>query len=113
MKWWLPVAATAMIVLVHNILPPYRVPLFNSISDQAEGGFHVLLQRENHPARRKWTVPWDDVRFGYEMLPGWSLDARGPCARIRGTIDSCFAAAMATKHDGHLRRAWRSKTPSA
>lgn len=62
-----------MIVLVHNILPPYRVPLFSSIRAEYGDGFAVLLSRENHP-RRSWTVPSVDVDFPVRYLPGWHFD---------------------------------------
>ncbi len=52
-----------MIALVHNILPPYRVPLFNALSDACHGQFAVLLARETHGFRRSWRVPSQDVRF--------------------------------------------------
>lgn len=63
-----------MIVLVHNILPPYRVPLFNAIRDEMAGSFCVLLSGATHPGRRSWRVPWESVRFDYRLLPGWHLD---------------------------------------
>jgi glycosyltransferase involved in cell wall biosynthesis len=52
-----------VIVLVHNILPPYRVPLFNALSAACGGEFAVLLTRETHHYRRSWRVPWEDVAF--------------------------------------------------
>lgn len=52
-----------MIVLIHNILPPYRVSLFNAIHEQSTGNFIVLLVRETHSKRRRWSIPWDEVRF--------------------------------------------------
>lgn len=66
-----------MIALVHNILPPYRVSLFNAMGRALGGDFRLLLVRENHPQRRKWTVPWDEVAFGHEVLRGWSFDHLG------------------------------------
>lgn len=63
-----------MIVLIHNILPPYRVPLFNSIAQASGGDFMVLLSRDTHPGRRSWSVPWNDVSFANTILPGWHVD---------------------------------------
>jgi glycosyltransferase involved in cell wall biosynthesis len=48
---------------VHNILPPYRVPLFNALSAACNGDFVVVLARDTHEFRRSWSVPWEDVRF--------------------------------------------------
>lgn len=63
-----------MIVLTHNILPPYRIPLFNAIAEQAPDGFEVILQRDTHPKRRKWEVDWSKTAFQHSMLRGVSLD---------------------------------------
>ena len=52
-----------MLALVHNILPPYRVPLFNAISEACHGEFLVLLTRETHGFRRSWRVPKEDIQF--------------------------------------------------
>ena len=68
---------TTGILLVHNILPPYRVPLFNAVSDLCPEGFAVLLARETHPTRRKWKVPWESVRFDYAVLRTAGLEIRG------------------------------------
>jgi glycosyltransferase involved in cell wall biosynthesis len=57
-----------VIALVHNILPPYRVPLFNALSDACHGEFVVLLARETHGFRRSWRVPREDVRFRVHRL---------------------------------------------
>lgn len=53
------------------------MPLFNAISDRLGGDFRVLLVRETHPLRRRWRVPWEEVKFGYEFLPGQSFDRFG------------------------------------
>jgi glycosyltransferase involved in cell wall biosynthesis len=52
-----------VIALVHNILPPYRVPLFNALSAACHGDFVVVLTRDTHGFRRSWRVPWEDVQF--------------------------------------------------
>jgi glycosyltransferase involved in cell wall biosynthesis len=59
--------AKRVIALVHNILPPYRVPLFNALSRANAGRFVVLLAQETHP-NRSWRVPWEDVAFEVQRL---------------------------------------------
>ena len=63
-----------MIVLVHNILPPYRVSLFNAIHEKLAGRFTVLLVRETHRKRRKWSIPWDEVSFNAVRLRSWGTE---------------------------------------
>jgi len=57
-----------MLVIVHNILAPYRVPLFNEIGQRLGGQLAVVLTRDTHRKRRRWSVPWQDVSFQAELL---------------------------------------------
>jgi glycosyltransferase involved in cell wall biosynthesis len=57
-----------MLVIVHNILAPYRVPLFNEIGQSLGGELAVVLTRDTHRKRRRWSVPWQDVSFRAELL---------------------------------------------
>ncbi len=57
-----------MLVIVHNILAPYRVPLFNELGQILAGQLAVVLSRDTHPKRRRWSVPWHDVSFQVELL---------------------------------------------
>lgn len=56
------------LVLIHNILPPYRIPLFNSLHDLCDGEFGVVLTRDTHAQRRQWTLSWESVRFDWRIL---------------------------------------------
>ena len=57
-----------MLVIVHNILAPYRVPLFNEVGQSLGGQLAVVLTRDTHRKRRRWSVPWQDVSFQVELL---------------------------------------------
>jgi len=57
-----------MLVIVHSILAPYRVPLFNELGQRLGGQMAVVLTRETHRKRRRWSVPWQDVSFQAGML---------------------------------------------
>lgn len=58
------------VVIVTNILSPYRVPLFDLIS-QAEGlGLRVVALAESE-ANRQWRVVRSQNHFGFEILRGW------------------------------------------
>ena len=57
-----------MLVIIQPILGPYRVPLFNELGRLLDGQLAVLLTRETHRKRRRWSVPWQDVSFRAELL---------------------------------------------
>ncbi len=57
-----------MLVIIHNILAPYRVPLFNELGQRLGGQLAVVLTRDTHRKRRRWSVPWQDVSFQAELL---------------------------------------------
>lgn len=57
-----------MLVIVHNILAPYRIPLFNELEQSLDGHLAVVLTRDTHRKRRRWSVPWQDVSFQVELL---------------------------------------------
>jgi glycosyltransferase involved in cell wall biosynthesis len=58
------------VVLITNIISPYRIPLFNIISERGNFHFNVvaLAEREKN---RKWEIDKEKMRFDYQILPGW------------------------------------------
>jgi glycosyltransferase involved in cell wall biosynthesis len=80
-----------MIVLFQRQLGPYRVSLFNSLRDALDGQLTLVLTRPDPTPNRLWTVPWSEVRFRVEVLPGHRLDiGRGTWEvshGVRATLD--------------------------
>lgn len=72
------------IVLVHNIMTPYRLGLFNTIHNYMGNHFRLVLGRWNHPKRRAWTVNPDDVDVPFHMLRTISHD------NFRGAVDVSY-----------------------
>lgn len=62
------------VVLVHNILAPYRVGLFNALDDMFDGDIVLALGRLTHPKRRSWEVSTDDVTIHTEHLRTFAVD---------------------------------------
>lgn len=60
---------TGRLVIVTDIIAPYRVPVFNCLSDILGGRLLVLFMGETE-AKRQWAVPSKDIRFQYEVLSG-------------------------------------------
>lgn len=58
------------VLIITNIISPYRIPLFNYISLQKDIKFKVVALAELED-NRNWEVKKDYIRFDYEVLPGW------------------------------------------
>lgn len=63
-------------VLVHNILAPYRIGLFNALHEAFEGEIVLGLGRLTHPKRRSWEVSSADLTIETEHLRTFAVDWR-------------------------------------
>lgn len=59
------------LVLITEIIAPYRIPVFNSLAQQAGIDLHVIFLAETDPGLRDWHIYLDEIRFSYEVLPSW------------------------------------------
>lgn len=65
------------LVILTEIISPYRIPLFNALAGNADVDLHVIFLAETDPSLRQWKVYKDEIRFSYEVLPSWRITA-GP-----------------------------------
>lgn len=61
---------TLKVMIITNMISPYRIPLFNAISEQVYFKVVFLAEKEKN---RKWQIFKDKIRFNYQVLPGWQL----------------------------------------
>ncbi|MCF8102172.1 MAG: glycosyltransferase family 1 protein [Desulfarculaceae bacterium] len=54
------------IVLITNMIAPYRIPLFNQVA-RLNPAFHVIFLRERD-SDRKWRIPSHETRFSYSIM---------------------------------------------
>lgn len=59
------------LVILTEIISPYRIPLFNDLASRGEVTLHVIFLAETDPHLRQWNVYKDEIRFSYEVLPSW------------------------------------------
>ena len=59
------------LVILTEIISPYRIPLFNTLAENAEVDLHVIFLAETDPTLRQWQVYKDEIHFSYEVLPSW------------------------------------------
>ena len=57
------------LVLLTEIISPYRIPLFNTLARRSEVNLHVIFLSETDPSLRQWQVYKDEIQFSYEVLP--------------------------------------------
>jgi len=59
------------LVILTEIISPYRIPLFNDLARHAEVDLHVIFLAENDPTLRQWQVYKKEIQFSYQVLPSW------------------------------------------
>ncbi len=62
------------VALLTEIPAPYRIPLFNALAERLE--LRVLFLAERNPDR-PYRLHEEEIRFGWEVLPGRDLTVRG------------------------------------
>lgn len=65
-----------MIVVLQPLLAPYRVSLFNRISELSDGRFTLVVGRMRHRRSRPWSEPAAGARFPIEALRTVGLKVR-------------------------------------
>jgi glycosyltransferase involved in cell wall biosynthesis len=59
------------LVILTEIIAPYRIPLFNALAKNPEVDLHVIFLAENDPQLRQWQTYKEEIRFSYQVLPSW------------------------------------------
>ena len=59
------------IVILTEIIAPYRIPVFNALARYDGIDLHVIFLAENDPTERQWLVYKDEIQFSYQVLPSW------------------------------------------
>jgi glycosyltransferase involved in cell wall biosynthesis len=62
---------THRLVILTEIISPYRIPLFNALAQDPAVSLHVIFLSETDPSLRQWRVYAEEVRFSYQVLPSW------------------------------------------
>jgi len=59
------------LVILTEIISPYRIPLFNCLARREEVDLHVIFLAETDLGLRQWQVYKEEIRFSHEVLPSW------------------------------------------
>ncbi|MCL0061596.1 glycosyltransferase family 4 protein [Thermodesulfovibrionales bacterium] len=60
------------ILFITNIISPYRIPLWNYLYQMADFDFKIVALAEKE-TNREWQVAKDQIKFDYQVLPGWHV----------------------------------------
>ena len=65
------------LVILTEIISPYRIPVFNALAQRPGIDLHVIFLAETDPTLRQWQVAKEQIRFSYQVLPSWRRRFRG------------------------------------
>lgn len=65
------------LLILSEIIAPYRIPVFNALARCREIDLHVVFLAETDATLRQWPVYKDEIRFSHEVLPSWRLRLGG------------------------------------
>src|SRR5947209_7686610 len=57
------------VAILTEIIAPYRIPVFNALSERDDVEPHVIFLSETDRSLRDWKVYKDEIRFSHEVLP--------------------------------------------
>jgi 1,2-diacylglycerol 3-alpha-glucosyltransferase len=59
------------LVILTEIIAPYRIPVFNALARRAGLDLHVIFLAETDQVLRQWHVHKSAIRFSHQILPSW------------------------------------------
>jgi len=59
------------LVILTEIISPYRIPLFNAIAKDSGISSHIIFLSETDPSLRQWPIYKEEMQFSYQVLPSW------------------------------------------
>lgn len=59
------------LVILTEIIAPYRTPLFNALARNPEVELNVIFLAEGDPQFRQWETYKSEIQFFYQVLPSW------------------------------------------
>lgn len=59
------------LVILTEIISPYRIPVFNALAQEKDIELHVIFLADTDPTQRDWLVYKNEIRFSYQVLPSW------------------------------------------
>jgi glycosyltransferase involved in cell wall biosynthesis len=81
------------LVILTEIISPYRIPLFNELAQHADVDLHVIFLAETDPTLRQWHIYKEEIRFSHQILPSWRKRVGKFNVLLNRGVRRAFAAA--------------------
>jgi len=62
---------TRRLVILTEIISPYRIPLLNALAQHKGVNPHVIFLAETDPHLRQWRVYKEEIKFSHQVMPSW------------------------------------------
>ncbi|MGB8013844.1 MAG: glycosyltransferase family 4 protein [Terriglobales bacterium] len=62
---------TKRVVILTEIIAPYRIPVFNLLARREGLDLHVIFLAETDETLRQWPVYRNEIHFTHQVLPAW------------------------------------------
>jgi glycosyltransferase involved in cell wall biosynthesis len=59
------------LVIITEIIAPYRIPVFNALAEHPAIDLHVIFLAKTDPSTRQWRIYTEEIKFSHEILPSW------------------------------------------
>ena len=84
---------TCRLVVITEIIAPYRIPVFNALACHPGIDLHVIFLAETDPTQRQWLVHKEEIQFSFEVLPSWRRRIHGHNLLLNWGMDSALRQA--------------------
>jgi glycosyltransferase involved in cell wall biosynthesis len=84
---------SARLVILTEIISPYRIPLFNALAHRPEIDLHVIFMAETDQHLRQWQVYKEEIQFSFQVLPSWRKRVGKYNVLLNRGVGSALAAA--------------------
>jgi glycosyltransferase involved in cell wall biosynthesis len=81
------------LVVITEIIAPYRIPVFNALARQPGIDLHVIFLAETDPTQRQWLVHKEEIHFSFEVLPSWRQRIHGHNLLLNWGMDAALRLA--------------------
>jgi len=86
------------LAIITEIIAPYRIPLFNALTQIPEVDLHVIFLGETDPNLREWRVYKEEIRFSFQVLPSW----RRRIGKYNALVNARVEAALTQTRPGAI-----------